>query len=433
MRRGFLPNREVDSDPLYSPYPATRNKKPDRSDRLVSDTALCSTDAPPYTVKELKFWGQKNIRLADDPSMAAKVDLDQLGSSQRLVFRHIKVGTVEVSALLDCAVLNMLPTCFSDPPPALENAIEFRRTGVFANFDIRAAALLHVEIPTIVMQNTLVLNFGMTSAEVYRELMRRASAKTLPALLQLKNFQPPEMCEVEEGILRSHARGIALPAPDVPGSVAMGHSAVFLQASRLNHCCSPNVMLRFDPQSFALTVHSIRPIAKGEEIAHSYIDLTSAPTRDARRSLLRDICHFECLCDRCALPDQAAVRESDARRQRIHDRSYAEILEPFEMWLRSNGRRDLQEVIAFHLAAVEEMQVEGLYHDPYSVHVRTLAACFAVQEDLRSFRAWMGKAREAALTRLAVKTAVDMLRYIVYPETFPWWGWVQRPQSSPRG
>ncbi|KAJ7128864.1 hypothetical protein C8R46DRAFT_1017050 [Mycena filopes] len=440
MRRGFLctstPKR---NDTLYAPYP-TRNKKPEREDRrLFSDAALSSpaddASPPPYTVKELKAWGQRNIRLTDDPVMSSKVDLAQLGQSQRLVFRNIKVHNVEVSTLLDCAVLNMLPKRFSAPPPALENAIEFRKTGgVFAKFDIRAAALLHVEIPSTVMQNTPVLDFGMSSAEVYREVIWRAPQKTLPALLQLRNFQPPGMYEREEAIMRSNARGISLPAPpELPGSLAMGHNAVFLQTSRLNHSCSPNVILRFDPESFALTVHSIRPIAKGEEILHSYIDLTSTPTRAARRSLLRDLCHFECECSRCALPTDAAVRESDARRQRIHDTPSAALLAPLDVWRRGNGRQDLQSVIAFHLAAIEEMQVEGLYHHPYSLHVSVLTVCFAAQEDIRSFRSWMGKARDMALARLAAEQAADMLKHIIYPETFPCWGWARKLQNSPQG
>jgi hypothetical protein len=192
-------------------------------------------------VKELQDWGKKNIRLTDDPFMSTKVNLRDLGLNQRLVFRNIKVGTVEVSTLLDCAVLKLLPTRFSPLPVPMENAIEFRRTrtkgmGAFATQDIRAAALLHVEIPMTVMQNTMVLNFGMTRAEVYREVIRRVPEKTLSALLQLNNAQPAAaMYEVEEAILRSNTVGIRLPAPAVPAPVAMGHNALFLETSRLNH------------------------------------------------------------------------------------------------------------------------------------------------------------------------------------------------------
>ncbi|KAJ6594177.1 hypothetical protein B0H19DRAFT_1246876 [Mycena capillaripes] len=432
MRRGFLHER----DSLYAPYP-TRNKKPDRDDRrLFADLTPHETHTPPYTVKELKDWGLKNIRLADDPSMLARVDLRDLGLHQRLVFRNIKVGPVEVSTLLDAHVLNLLPTRFSPPPMPVKNAIEFRNTrckglGAFATQDIRPATLLHVEIPTTVAQNTMVMNFGMTSAEVYRELIRRVPERSLPALLQLNNSQPPGMYKLEEALLRSNTLGIHIPAPTAPAPSAMGHNALFLVASRFNHSCSPNVIHRFDPQSFTLVVHAIRPIAKGEELVYSYIDLGATATREARRSLLKDLCHFECLCDRCMmLPGAATIQNSDARREKIRDTKREEIQAPFDAWYR--GRGDLHKVIAFHLAAFEDMQAEGLYHYPYFQHIYLLAVCFAALEDVRSFRSWMGKARDVAVSNLASDAAQDMLKYIVYPGTFPYWGLAQKIRGCPR-
>ncbi|KAJ7163557.1 hypothetical protein C8R43DRAFT_879871 [Mycena crocata] len=360
--------------------------------------------------------------------MTARVDLCDLGRDQQLVFRNIKIGAVEISTLLDCAVLNLLPTRFSPLPIPLENAIEFRTAGAkgigaFATQALRAAALIHVEYPTAVTQNTIVLNAGMTMAETYRELINRVPERTRSTLLHLNNSQPPEMCGLEEGILRSNSVGIALRTPSVPGSVAMGHNAIFLETSRINHSCSPNVIHRFDPESFALLVHTICPIAKGEELVYSYIDLTTTLTREARRSLLHDLCHFECLCDRCALPDASAIRESDERRQRIGDTTREAILGPIMAWSRGKERSDLGKVIAFHLAAFEDMRREGLYHYPYLLHISMLAICFAALKDVRSFRSWMGRARDVAVVNHATAAAIDMLKYIVYPEDFCYWGW----------
>ncbi|KAJ7497563.1 hypothetical protein FB451DRAFT_237374 [Mycena latifolia] len=438
MRRGFLQSRKRDT--ASSPYP-TRTKKTDRDDRwLFTDEDVrapqpAESVARPYTVKDLKNWSKKNIRLTDDPCMSARVDLRDLGLNQRLVFRNIKVGTVEVSALLDCTVLDLLPTRFSPAPDALQNAIELRSAGakgmgVFATQDIRAAALIHVEYPTTITQNTLVLNFGMTRAEVYRELFRRVPEKNRPALLQLNNSQPPETCELEEGILRSNTVGISMPAPAIASSVVMGHNALFLEA-RFNHSCSPNVVHRFDPDSFTLSVHAIRPIAKGEEIVHSYIDLTTRVTREARLTQLQDLFHFECMCDRCALLDAAAVEESDGRRQRICGATHEAVIAPFAAWYRGNGCSDLQKVIAFHLAAVEDRRIEGLYQYPYLLHLSLLAICFAALEDIRSFRLWMGKARDVAVRNLETDKAVNMLRYVVYPESFPQWGLARKIRHCP--
>ncbi|KAJ7079086.1 hypothetical protein B0H15DRAFT_520686 [Mycena belliarum] len=435
MRRGFLLSRKRES--TSAPYP-TRNKKPNSDDRtLFAYDAPQATEAAvrPYTVKDLKTWSKRNICLADDPRMSAKVDLRDLGADQRLIFRNIKVGSTEVSTLLDCAVLNLLPTRFSPAPIALENATELRSAGVkgmgvFAVQDLRAAALIHVEYPATITQNTLVLNFGITRTEVYRELVQRVPAKTRSALLQLNSSQLAERCDVEEGILRSNAVGIVMPAPSIPSSVAMGHNALFIEA-RFNHSCSPNVVHRFDPESFALSVHTIRPIAKGEEIVFSYIDLNSTVGRDARRSLLQNRFHFECMCDRCAIADSATVEESDQRRQRICAATHEEVIAPFAAWYRANGRGDLQKVIAFHLAAVEERRIEGLYQYPYLLHLSLLAICFAALEDIRSFRLWMGKARDVAVRNLETEKAVNMLRYVVYPESFPQWALARKMQPCP--
>ncbi|KAJ7772633.1 hypothetical protein DFH07DRAFT_913481 [Mycena maculata] len=438
MRRGFLQSRKHEAASARAPYP-TRNTKPDRDERrLFADDdlrALQRIDARGYTVKELRAWGRKNVRLSDDPCMSARVDLDEFGSTQRLIFRNIKLGTFEISTLLDREVLSMLPTRFSPPPTAMESAIEYRSAGrkgwgVFATQDIRAVStILLVERPVTVVQNTMVMNFGMTKAEAYRELFGRVPASVQPALMRLNSSQPPGMYELEEAILRSNAVGITLPAPAVPAPVAMGHNAVFLETSRLNHSCSPNVIIRFDSESFALTVRTICPIAKGEEIVLSYIDLSLTATREERRSLLRDLCHFECLCGVCAL-SEAAIQLSDLRRLRIRDMTREAIYAPLEAWCREKGRGDLQKVIAFHLVAVEEIRVEGLYTTPYFLHVSNLAICFAALEDIRSFRSWMGKARDVAVYNLATDKAVEMLRNIVYPETFPWWGYCKSVRSS---
>ncbi|KAF8199778.1 hypothetical protein K438DRAFT_1822486 [Mycena galopus ATCC 62051] len=415
---------------------STQNNRPTRDDRRVfvtSDGTSYPTTTPPCTTKELKDWGKNNIRLSDDPSMSAKVNLHDLSLNQRLVFRNITVRDVEVSTLLDCAVLNLLPARFSLPPTPMEAAVEFRQTqdkgmGAFATQDIAVGALLLVEIPTIVVQNTVVLNFGMTSAEVYRELFRRVPEKTFPALLALANSQPPGIYDLEEGILRSNTLGIALPAPVVLAPLAMGHSGLFLKASRLNHSCSPNVIHRFNSKSFALTVHAVRPIAKGEEIVHSYINQESTATRDERRSLLRDRYHFDCVCDHCT--DTISFHGSDVRRQRIRSMTREEIALPLETWFRNNGQGDLQKVIAFHLVAVEDIRIEALHHLPsYFLHISLLATCFAALEDIRNFRMWAGKARDVFLCNLAPDGACETFKFIQHPEAFSSWGLARKMQK----
>jgi hypothetical protein len=197
------------------------------------------------------------------------------------------------------------------------------------------------------------------------------------------------------------------------------------------HSCSPNVVHRFDPESFALSVHAIRPIAKGEEIVHSYIDLTAMVTREERRSTLQNRFHFECVCERCALLDTPAVQESDLRRQRISQETHEAVVSPYTAWFQGDGRGDLQKVIAFHLAAVEDRCIEGLYRYPYLLHLSLLAICFAALEDTRSFRLWMGKARDVAVRNAEIHLAADMLKHIVYPDTFPQWALARKIRRCP--
>ncbi|KAK7005761.1 SET domain-containing protein [Favolaschia claudopus] len=422
MRRGFLLNR----DGLYAPYP-TRNKKPTRDNRWlpVLDDARNLSPQPGCTTRELRMWAR-----CPELSYEQKQKIRALGRSQNLVFHNIKVGSVEVSTLLDSTVVKLLRLHFAAPPTALSDAIEFRHArdkgvGVFARQNISTGAILHVEVPAVVTQTTFALNSGMTASEIYRELFQRVPEKTLPALLLLNDAHPGRY-DVEEAILRSNALAVKMPTICLPSSAAMGHLGLFVKASRFNHSCSPNVIHRFDPESFALTIHSIRPINEGEELLRSYIDLNSLPTREQRRLMLRSLCNFDCACERCTLPSAAAIRESDLRRQKICQTKIETIEAPLIAWYLNNGRYDIQKVIDFHLAAVEDMRVEGLHPETYFQHLRMLAICFAAIEDTRRFRVWMGKARDVASANSDLDAAREMWEYIVEPDKYPEWGLAQR-------
>lgn len=69
--------------------------------------------------------------------------------------------------------------------------------------------------------------------------------------------------------------------------------------------CAPNCILTFMGREMRLTV--VRPLAAGEELCHSYTDLTIPTAR--RRELLRARYGFECDCTRCCAAD-AAVQDA---------------------------------------------------------------------------------------------------------------------------
>nr|GAT44626.1 predicted protein [Mycena chlorophos] len=427
-----MAHRRVPHKLVYSPY--TRKSKPDRDDRPLfdeTDKPFEPKTPPPCSSRALLEWSTSNIRLSDDETMSSLVDLDELGQAQRLVFRNLKLGhgSTEISTLLDVEVFDRLPCGrWAAPQKPLIDAVEFRPTesrgyGCFATQFIPQASLIHVEYPATVTQNTMVLppSYQMTTAEVYRELFRRVPDKTFQALMSLCNSQPPESgFEPEEAILRTNAIGITLPSPESHGSAAMGHNAVFLQASRFNHSCAPNASHRFDPKSFTLTVHTLRPINKGEEICISYIDLIAHPTRAARLSMLEKLHHFHCTCAVCMLP-AAVITASDARRERISEATPEKIHEPFNAWYASKERsRDkLEEVMAFHTEAVVDMMSEGLhFRFRYFLHLFLLAVCYAALKDTRNFRSWLGKARDVANSSyLASEETQKLLQHIMNPET----------------
>ncbi|OIW28639.1 hypothetical protein CONLIGDRAFT_654819 [Coniochaeta ligniaria NRRL 30616] len=93
---------------------------------------------------------------------------------------------------------------------------------------------------------------------------------------------------------------------------AMG---LFLEFSRINHDCQPNALYRFSPKTLALEVFPYRTIQPGEEITVSYTPI-SMP-HNQRREYLRQVWGFDCSCSLCHSTDEAAISDSDHRRERV--------------------------------------------------------------------------------------------------------------------
>ena len=66
-------------------------------------------------------------------------------------------------------------------------------------------------------------------------------------------------------------------------------------AALLNHSCAPNCVLAFDGDR--IEIRTTRPVARGEELTHSYVDLCL--TTAERREILRGRYGFDCSCQRC--------------------------------------------------------------------------------------------------------------------------------------
>lgn len=88
-------------------------------------------------------------------------------------------------------------------------------------------------------------------------------------------------------------------------------SAVFPVGALLNHSCQPNciLMYQYDAEALCFVQHirTLRRIAEGEELTHSYID--SGLVTNDRQSRLYQQFEFICSCSRCvrvsaSCPDQ---------------------------------------------------------------------------------------------------------------------------------
>ncbi|CAH0483102.1 unnamed protein product [Peronospora belbahrii] len=72
----------------------------------------------------------------------------------------------------------------------------------------------------------------------------------------------------------------------------------------INHSCQPNCTWSNAGDSI-LEVRALRDIEEGEELTLSYIDIDVE--RHERRKELRDTKHFDCFCERCAVPLSESV------------------------------------------------------------------------------------------------------------------------------
>merc|ERR1711933_473175 len=68
-------------------------------------------------------------------------------------------------------------------------------------------------------------------------------------------------------------------------------------ASLINHACTPNVCLYWNPMEGRHQVRALRPIQSGAELVASYVDLWQST--DARRRKLRRNLGFDCACGSC--------------------------------------------------------------------------------------------------------------------------------------
>lgn len=98
---------------------------------------------------------------------------------------------------------------------------------------------------------------------------------------------------------------------------------VFLQASRFNHSCRPNVSRYWDSDTQEMVFRAIRDVQAGDELCLSYIDVDVLATRAQRVAGIEPAFRFTCVCEACTLKGEEA-QVSDRRRTSLK-RLYEEI------------------------------------------------------------------------------------------------------------
>lgn len=123
------------------------------------------------------------------------------------------------------------------------------------------------------------------------------------AMTMLRELLPNEMrIPVEDmvllaGRINSNSHGFGDPFESTNRDIAFGLCPI---SSIFNHSCEPNCTFVGNPFGI-LTVRTLRPIKKGEELCFSYVDLYQG--RDDRRHDLATTKFFYCECDRCGKKD----------------------------------------------------------------------------------------------------------------------------------
>lgn len=166
------------------------------------------------------------------------------------------------------------------------------------------------------------------------------------------------------------------------GSSTVMHLAIFPDAARLNHACSPNAMYYLVPDTLTHVVHATRDIAVGEEITVSYIGVMQGI--DSRRRMLREGFGFECGCERCLREEKGTHGMGEGDGGGGNGESGLGMLgrmRSYEAWLKlwvlgevpqgwegvEIGEAQVEEILTMYLGMFEDEGLEGFMDDAYKL------------------------------------------------------------------
>lgn len=299
--------------------------------------------------------------------------------------------------------LNMVARSPDDAPPVPIHVRDFssqgQGLGLVASRALKRGELIFAEPPLIVCPDVPAGAEPSAAAKAERSMFK--AVKRLPVAKRKAFYRlhaGDATLDVNEPASAAVAvrimRGNAYPA-------GQGKGGLFPLSARINHCCTPNVHIRWSGDRGVRGVFAARDIAAGEQLLGRYVD--AVQPRDDRRSKLQRRFGFTCACATCAR-DAATVAESDKRRREAA-RLDAEVPK-----LCAAGQYD--EAVAAVEARLELLRLEGL-DDPAS-RVRSAWDAYQVMKVARrrpDVRKWLQVAwRYSLLSELPRSNALEVVR-----------------------
>ncbi|KAH9899047.1 SET domain-containing protein [Xylariomycetidae sp. FL2044] len=192
-------------------------------------------------------------------------------------------------------------TIESFPPPYEIREIEDKGLGVVANRSIERGEIVMIRYPVLLRK----MDLSLWSTHDRLQLLHRAAIQLPPNDgSQMLTLAKSKGGYIVDDIINTNSFGVLLDGVD--------HQGLYVEVSRINHACRPNMFSRFSATSLAMEVVAYRDVEKGEELTFSYTPLNLLSHQ--RRPMIEGW-GFNCTCSLCSSPKDLDI--SDRQRNRI--------------------------------------------------------------------------------------------------------------------
>ncbi|KAI0042092.1 SET domain-containing protein [Auriscalpium vulgare] len=178
--------------------------------------------------------------------------------------------------------------------------------GMFSLDSHAPGSLVACERPLVISPT---VDLGLAALNPTESTIARMPTETRSLLLALHNSDP-----TAPSVEFSTARTNGFDATNVPGCIGQYH-AVFDDISRINHCCSPNAVYRWNSEALTGEIRAVRPIAPGDEVFISYV--SHCAPYEQRQEVLPRRYGFKCTCVICSLPRTERLANDAARQEAV--------------------------------------------------------------------------------------------------------------------